>query len=127
MKYINSLSNQRFGSSIALWNVLLQGSSKSVRVTIHRSDGKGVMMRIEGKIAGPSISALEQAWRDLEPSLGQRKLLVDLRGVTYVDDAGRNLLAEISEATGAEFVGDTPLTKYYAEGAKQGIRTRPEY
>lgn len=85
------------------------------------------MIKIEGKIALPGLSALERAWRDLKASLGQRKLLVDLRGVTYVDGAGRKLLAEISETTGAEFVGDTPLTKYFAEEAQkafeQGLNT----
>jgi anti-anti-sigma regulatory factor len=92
-----------------------------VRVTIQQLTGEGVIFKIEGKIAGPSVSALDQAWRDSEASLEQRKLLVDLRGVTYVDGAGRKLLAEISEATGAVFVGDTPLTKYFAEEAQKAF------
>lgn len=92
-----------------------------MRVTIQQSDGKGVTIKIEGKLAGPNVSALDQAWRELEPSLGRRRLLVDLRGVMYVDGAGRNLLAEISGATGAEFVGDTPLTNYFAEEAQKAF------
>jgi hypothetical protein len=52
--------------------------------------------------------------------------LVDLRGVMYVDGTGRDLLAEIHAKTGAEFVADTPLTKHFAEEARQGMRTRPE-
>jgi hypothetical protein len=80
-------------------------------------------MKIEGKIAGATVPALHQAWRDLAVSLGQRKLLVDLRGVTHVDGTGRSLLADIHAKTGAEFLGDTPLTKYFAEEARQGIRT----
>lgn len=95
-----------------------------MRVTIHQADGNGVTMKIEGKIAGPNVSALNQAWLVLVPSLGQRKLLVDLRGVLYVDETGRKLLAEIHGRTGAEFVADTPLTKHFAEEARQGIRTR---
>jgi anti-anti-sigma regulatory factor len=83
-------------------------------------------MKIEGKIAGANVSVLEQAWLVLVPSLGQRRLLVDLRGVMYVDGTGRNLLAEIHAKTGAEFVADTPLTKHFAEEARQGMRTRPE-
>jgi hypothetical protein len=82
------------------------------------------MMKVEGKIAGPTVPALDQAWQDLAPSLGQRTLLVDLRGVTHVDGAGRNLLAEIHDTTGAEFLADTPLTKFFAEEALQGNRTR---
>ena len=98
-----------------------------MRVTIQESDGDGVIIKIEGHIAGPKVSALRQAWQDLAPLLGQRKLLVDLRGVTHVDATGRNLLAKIHEMTGAKFVADTPLTKYFAEEAQQGIRTRSEY
>jgi hypothetical protein len=48
---------------------------------------------------------------------------VDLRGVTHVDGTGRNLLAEIHAKTGAEFLADTPLTKYFAEQARQGSET----
>jgi anti-anti-sigma regulatory factor len=84
-------------------------------------------MKIEGKIAGPNVPALQQAWQDLAPSLGERKLLVDLRGVMHVDRTGRNLLADIHAKTGANFLADTPLTKYFAEEARQGIRTRSEY
>jgi anti-anti-sigma regulatory factor len=83
-------------------------------------------MKIEGKIAGANVSILEQAWLVLQSSLGQRRLLVDLRGVMYVDGTGRNLLAEIHAKTGAEFVADTPLTKHFAEEAQQSMRTRPE-
>ena len=96
-------------------------------MTIHHAGGDGVTMKIEGKIAGPNVSALSQAWLDLAASLGQRKLLVDLRGVTHVDGTGHNLLAEIHGMTEAEFVADTPLTKYFAEVAQRGIRTRSEY
>ena len=75
-------------------------------------------MKIEGKIAGPNVSALDQAWQELAPSLGQKKLKVDLCGVTHADEVGRSLLAEIHDQTGAEFVADTPLTKYFAEEAQ---------
>jgi anti-anti-sigma regulatory factor len=98
-----------------------------VRVTIHQAGGDDITMKIEGKIAGPNVSALNQAWLVLAPSIGQRKLLVDLRGVMHVDETGRNLLAEIHGRTGAEFVADTPLTKHFAEEAQQGIRTRSRH
>ena len=98
-----------------------------MRVTIHQADGEDVTMKIEGKIAGPTVPALQQAWQVLAPSLGERKLLVDVRGVTHVDATGRNLLADIHAKTGANFLADTPLTKYFAEEARQGIRTRSEY
>ncbi|MBZ5659612.1 MAG: hypothetical protein LAO08_04330 [Acidobacteriia bacterium] len=93
-----------------------------IRVTIQQADAEGITMKIEGNIAKSTVSALQQAWRELAPSLGQKKLLVDLRGVTHVDGTGCNLLAEIHEASCAEFIADTPLTKYFAEQAQQHIR-----
>ncbi len=80
-------------------------------------------LKIEGRIAGSTVPALHQAWQELAPSLGERKLLVDVRGVTHVDGTGRKLLAEIHAKTDAEFMADTPLTKHFAEQAQQGIRT----
>ncbi len=94
-----------------------------MRVTIQQLDGDGVIMKIEGKISGASVSALDQAWQDLATTLKQRRLWVDLCGVTHVDGAGQTLLAEIHAKAGAEFLADTPLTKYFAEVAQLGIRT----
>jgi ABC-type transporter Mla MlaB component len=100
-----------------------EGSSKPLRVTIQESDAEGVILKIEGKIAGFQVPELYRAWQNLALSIGQRKLLVDLRGVTHIDWTGRNLLAEIHDTAGAEFLADTPLTKYFAEEAQHGIRT----
>jgi len=92
-------------------------------VTIHQQEGGHVTLKIEGKVAGLHVPELHRVWRDLAPSLGERMLRVDLRGVMHVDETGRNLLAEIHAKTGAEFLADTPLTKFFAEEAQQGIRT----
>jgi len=94
-----------------------------MRVTIQDREGEQVTIKIEGRVAGPLVPELDRAWHDLAPSLGKKRLQVDLRGVTHVDVTGRNLLAEIHAETGAEFMADTPLTKYFAQEAQQPIRT----
>jgi anti-anti-sigma regulatory factor len=94
-----------------------------VRVTIQQQEGGYVTLKIEGKVAGVQVPELQRAWTDLAPSIGERMLRVDLRGVTHIDGTGRNLLAEIHAKTGAEFLADTPLTKYFAEQAQLEIRT----
>jgi anti-anti-sigma regulatory factor len=93
-----------------------------VKVTIHDGD-KLVILKIEGRAAEPLVAELNRVWQDLAPSLGSRKLSIDLRGVTFMDTTGRHLLAEIHAKTGAEFLADTPMTKYFAEEAVRGIRT----
>lgn len=82
-----------------------------------------ITLKIEGRIAGLPVTELHRAWQELAPTLREKKLLVDLCGVTHVDATGRSVLAEIHARTGAKFLADTPLTKYFAEEAQQGIRT----
>jgi len=92
-----------------------------LRITIHEAD-KVLTLKIEGRAAEPLIGELHRTWQNLAPSIGSRKLSIDLRGVTFMDTTGRHLLAEIHSKTGAEFLADTPMTKYFAEEAMQGIR-----
>jgi len=72
---------------------------------------------LEGRVVGPWVDVLDRAWRDLISSLGSKKFLVDLRGVTHVDRDGTQVLADIHKTTGAKFVADTPMTKYFAAEA----------
>jgi hypothetical protein len=94
-----------------------------LRVTINQVPRDFVTLKIEGELCGETVPELDKAWRALAPSLGSRRLSVDLRGITFADSTGRRALAEIHSWTGAEFLADTPLTKHYAEQARQGIRS----
>ena len=92
-----------------------------MKISVQETE-KTVILKIEGRAAEPLVAELNRAWQNLAPSLGSRKLSVDLRGVTFMDMTGRHLLAEIHTKSGAEFLADTPMTKYFAEEAMQGIR-----
>lgn len=76
-------------------------------------------MKLEGRVTGPGTSEFDRAWQALEPSLDSRKLVLDLRGVIHMDSDARRLFAEIHRKTGAEFLADTPMTKYFAEEARR--------
>jgi ABC-type transporter Mla MlaB component len=95
-------------------------------VTIQQQEGKQVTLKIEGNIEGLPVAELYRAWQELAPTLGERRLHVDIRGVTRINETGRQLLAEIHARTQAEFIADTPLTKYFAEQAQQSIRTKSD-
>jgi hypothetical protein len=41
--------------------------------------------------------------------------------VTYLDENARHLLAGIFAKSQAKFIADTPLTKYFAEQARQNF------
>jgi ABC-type transporter Mla MlaB component len=61
-----------------------------LRITIHE-DGKVCRLELAGKLEGPWVAETEKAWRaSLRPD---QKIEVDLRQLTSVDNAGRDLLA----------------------------------
>lgn len=87
-----------------------------LRITV-QENLKVVTVKPEGKIAGDWVAEFRRIWKDLAPSLGSRKLCLDLCGVTFVDENGRKLLAEICKKTKSEILADSPLTKYFAKQA----------
>jgi ABC-type transporter Mla MlaB component len=97
-----------------------KGPKELLRVTIQDANGHGLTLKVEGKLAGAQVPELRRAWDDLRATMGPRRLVVDLCGLTHVDGTGRSLLAEIYAGTGAEFVADTPLSKYFAKQATKG-------
>jgi hypothetical protein len=97
---------------------ILRGTEITVKITF-RQDEEPMRLKLEGKVIGPGTQEFERVWRSLEHAMDSRKLLVDLGGVIYMDAGAQKLLAEIYRQTGAEFVADTPMTKYFAEEARQ--------
>jgi hypothetical protein len=84
-----------------------------LRISIH-DDEDAATLKLEGKIIGPWARELNRIWADFKPSLGMKKLCVDLCGVTLVDKSGNRTLRKIFSRPGAEILADTPLAKYFA-------------
>lgn len=76
------------------------------------------MLKLEGRIIGPWAAELDRTWHSIGPSLDDKKLSVDICGVTYIDRDGRGILADIYRQTHAQFVADTPLAQYFADEAR---------
>src|ERR1700681_2034942 len=70
-----------------------------LRITIEQKPGK-ISLTVEGKLAGPWVSALEQSWRDLRDSSSGESLSINLCGVSFIDASGRALLTEIHQQGG---------------------------
>ena len=61
-----------------------------LRITIHE-DSRVCRLELAGKLEGPWVAETEKAWRaSLRPD---QKIEIDLRQLTSVDNAGRDLLA----------------------------------
>ena len=90
-----------------------------LRISIHKL-ADTVTIKLEGRISGPWTTELGRVWQEFAPSLGSRKLSVDLSGLAFVDAGGAEILREIHQKTCADFIADSPLTKHFAEQAKSG-------
>jgi hypothetical protein len=58
---------------------------------------------LEGRLVQPWISELKSTWTKTEIARRERKCVVDLRGVTFIDKSGEKALAELSKE-GAELI-----------------------
>ena len=69
------------------------------RVTTQKKRSK-VLLTVEGRLAGDSVSTLEQCWRELRGASPDEKFAIDLCGVSFIDAAGKSLLKEIHRQGG---------------------------
>jgi hypothetical protein len=59
-------------------------------------------LRLEGRLAGPWVEELERVWRGMKDS-ADRSLVVDLTGVTFIEQEGKGLLSRMWQE-GAELL-----------------------
>lgn len=103
-------------------HILNRVSAFTLKITVNQ-DNTAATLKLEGRLAGAWIPECARAWLELAQSLGPKKLRVDLRGLTFVDRDGAQLLSEIYRENRPQFLTNTPLSKYLAE---QAIRTGSE-
>ena len=78
-----------------------------------QSDQGSTRLTLEGRLAGAWVKELEQCWRHMTAS--QRGTsIVDLKGVTFIEEAGIALLKEMWRA-GAELIAAGCCTKPMVE------------
>jgi hypothetical protein len=91
-----------------------------------KEDLVAATLKIEGKLVGPWAIELGRTWHGLWSSTRQKRLLLDIRGVTFADQTGSQILGEIVRATEAEIIADSPLTQYFANRAATGTAAAQE-
>ena len=77
-------------------------------------------IKLEGRIAGPWTAELSRVWVESAPRISGKRLVIDLRDVTYADAHATNLLREICQQTQAELITGSVWTQSLAETVKQG-------
>lgn len=83
-----------------------------LRITTH-TDAARILFELEGKLVGPWVQELEACWRNVAGGSG-RPVRVTLCAVTFIDEKGRDLLAEMHRH-GAELVADGCMTTAIVE------------
>ena len=66
---------------------------------------------LEGKLADPWTAEVETAWRNAGEQLQGRKLIVDLKNVTFISRDGESMLLKLMR-DGAKFSCGDVLTKH---------------
>jgi ABC-type transporter Mla MlaB component len=66
---------------------------------------------LEGRLVQPWISELQSCWTRTETARRERKCVVDLTGVTFIDRSGEKVLAELSKE-GAELIATGVYTRH---------------
>ncbi len=66
---------------------------------------------VEGRLVEPWVSELKSCWTRTETARRERKCVVDLSGVTFIDKSGERALAELCNE-GAEFIATGIYTRH---------------
>ena len=74
-----------------------------------------MVIKLEGRIAGPWAAELDRLWEQTGPALAARQLSLDIRETTFADAAGIRALRAIYSQTKAAILTGTPWTQYLAE------------
>ena len=78
-----------------------------LKITVVNEEGT-TRMKLEGKLAHEWVREAETAWTALLAMTQNAEVVVDLLGVSFVDDEGNKLLAAMRHA-GAELMGGGPF------------------
>jgi len=83
------------------------------RATVDEQD-EGTRVKLEGSLSGPYVQELQKCWEGLQRRSLSKAAVVDLESVTFVNAAGKELLAQMC-ASGAKLIGRGPMTRSIVE------------
>lgn len=86
----------------------------ALRITIEE-DAEAMVLKLEGRLAGPWVAELDRLWAQASAARGERKLALDLRQTTYADSEGIAALRTIYKETEAKLLTSSPWTQYLAD------------
>jgi len=79
-----------------------------LRITV-MNDSERPTFKMEGKLTQEWVAEAEKAWATFTNPHRPQAILVDLCGVSFVDEFGRELLAQM-HSSGAKLIGTGPMS-----------------
>ena len=73
-----------------------------------------ITLKLEGSLAGPWVQEVSRVWDDAAAQCSWIGYVIDLRSVTFIDNRGRALLADMSRS-GAQLIATDCLTRNIVE------------
>jgi len=83
-------------------------------ITYQKAD-HGVVLKLEGRVAGAWSEELASFWAQTAPRLVREKLSIDLRDLTYADVRGMDVLRTIYAQSHPELIANSLWTRHLAE------------
>lgn len=96
-----------------------------LRITINE-EGQATRFKLEGKLAQEWVAEASLEWNKFAAHNGAETAVVDLCGVLFVDEAGRELLTHIA-AAGAKLEGCGPMTNSLIEEVTTSAKDEARY
>ena len=90
-----------------------------IRISQIHEDSKQRLL-VEGTLSGEWVEVLEDCWFEAQTARNGEPMRIDLSGVTYVDDKGRELLARMIQ-DGAELRATGVMTRAVIEEITEKI------
>lgn len=84
-----------------------------LRISVYEYEER-IGITLEGRVAGPWVAELRRVWVETVPQLSRRKLILDLRNITYADAAGIEALRSIYAQSHATLVTGSLWADYLA-------------
>src|ERR1700688_4152083 len=106
-------------------HLLRSNRDRMLRITTEKKRGK-LVLTVEGRLAGPWVSTLEQSWRDARAGSPTEKVSVNLCGVSFIDPAGKTLLKEIHHQGGQLSAEGCLNQAIIREISRQGSRAKSD-
>lgn len=86
----------------------------TLRISIQENDN-AIGFTLVGRLAGPWVTELEQAWKEVATRLEGKKLSLDVRDLTYSDTGGKRVLREMFKHSKAEFITHSDWSHHLAD------------